>query len=268
MMPRMWPCEWLETTDSTQREALRRLDSSNGTPFALWTTRQTSGLGSHGRRWHDSPDGGLAISIALPQMSDVSPPSAWPLKLSLVVVHAIESCHPGLLGRLGVKWPNDVMAGGAKLAGVLVSRQRCAGRWWLVAGVGINLAWSQRPDMDRPVSDLRALGVDDPEPAMLVDTLCRKVDQLWRDGTLVAWASGWREEFLSRDVFAGRQVRIVHPLDDHELEIGRDCGVTETGELLLDRGGGDMRSLAVGEVSLRQVVPEAAPVMHPVGGGA
>jgi BirA family biotin operon repressor/biotin-[acetyl-CoA-carboxylase] ligase len=248
----MWPCEWIETTESTQTEALRRLGRSAGGAFALWTTRQTSGLGSHGRRWHDSPDGGLAVSIAFPQPPRAEALSVWPLKTSLAAVRAIESCHPQLQGRLGVKWPNDVVVADAKLAGVLVSRQRCSGQWWLVAGIGINLRWMDPPDLDRPVTDLTSLGISHPQPGALVDALCRLMARLSSHGSLPEWSSGWRAEFAARDIFAGRPVRIVHPFDDRELGVGRNCGVTDTGELLLDTGQGQIRQLAVGEVSVRQ----------------
>ena len=256
----MWPCEWIETTESTQTEALRRLGQSAGSAFALWTTRQTDGLGSHGRRWHDSPDGGLAISIAFPQPPQAEALSVWPLKISLAAMQAIESCYPALQGRLGVKWPNDVLVGDAKLAGVLVSRQRCSGQWWLVAGIGINLRWADAPGLDRPVSDLTSLGITDPDPAGLVDSLARIVARLSREGSLSEWSAGWRAEFAARDVFAGRSVRIVHPFDNRELEVGRNCGVTDTGELLIDTGHGRIRQLAVGEVSVRQMTRTAAGV--------
>jgi BirA family biotin operon repressor/biotin-[acetyl-CoA-carboxylase] ligase len=256
----MWPCEWIETTESTQTDALQRLSRSAGRPFALWTTRQTRGLGSHGRRWHDSPDGGLAVSLAFPEPRHAEALSVWPLKISLAVVRAIESCYPELQGRLGVKWPNDVLVGDAKLAGVLVSRQRCSGQWWLVAGVGINLQWMATPGLDRPVADLASLGITNPDPAALLDSLCRVMDRLACEGSLPEWSAGWRAEFVSRDVFAGRSVRIVHPFDDRELEVGRNCGVTDTGELRIDTGQGGIRLLAVGEVSVRQATGTSAGV--------
>lgn len=253
-MPRMWLCEHLETIDSTQREALRRIAQINPdsqAPFALWTTRQTQGVGSHGRPWQDSPGGGLAISIAWPEEQKISTSFAWPARLSLLVLLALERCYPVLRNRLGLKWPNDILNGDAKLAGVLVSRHQVHGRWWLIAGFGVNLWWDQWPTLDRAVTDLRTLGVGAADPQQLVQAVCADMERLWNQQYLAKYCE---QEFARRDVLAGKMVNVVHPQDGGVLHQGENAGVTSAGELLL-RCGARIITVSIGELSLRRASP-------------
>lgn len=257
MMPRMLIFERLDTTDSTQREVLRRLTANAQAhqetpavnPFGLWTTRQTQGMASHGRRWQDSPDGGLAISIAWPEQAAQPPNGAWPIRWSLMAVAALEASYPILVGRLGVKWPNDVIAEQSKLAGVLVTRHFAAGRWWWVAGVGINLAWRVAPEMGRPITDLRTLGVMNPDPETIVAALGRLANTVLPDAPVDS-DDQWRQEYGRRDVAANKVVSVVHPVSGETLMSGINRGIRSTGELVLETHEGQ-KIVAIGELSLR-----------------
>lgn len=266
-MPRMLVCERLDTTDSTQREALRRIAArglqaqdgsqnldatATGAPiFGLWTTHQTQGLASHGRRWQDSPSGGgLALSIAWQERHTHGTTLAWPIRWSLLTVSALEAAYPELCGRLGVKWPNDIMQGDAKLAGVLVSRHFISGQWWCVAGIGINLAWHSTPPVDRPITDLQRLGVAQPDPEKIVSTITERAAPAVTTDDINSDAEFWQAEFARRDVAAGLQVRVVHPITSLTIQTGVNRGISPTGELLLDVDG-NTHVVAVGELSLR-----------------
>lgn len=259
MMPTMWTCEYLETVDSTQREAFRRLQSGGDAddgpaanarrPFAIWTLRQTDGMGRHGRRWQDSPRGGLAMTLVWPQDDESSRDgSSLPARLSLAVLHVLERRYAVLAHRLGLKWPNDIVAQDAKLAGVLVARHVVRSQCWWVAGIGINLAWDRPPLLDRPVTDLRALGVADADPEELVREVCADVDRLWR-GDL--FAEHWEDEFMKRDTYAGCAVVVVDPMTGSVLHQGLHQGICPTGELLL-AGPQSVQRIGVGELSLRR----------------
>lgn len=259
-MPTMWTCEHLETIDSTQREALRRLqhgshpgatalDAHGDSPFVIWTLQQTQGVGRHGRRWQDSPQGGLAMTLAWPQADDDT--QAWsslPARLSLVVLHALERCHPVLTHRLGLKWPNDIVAEDAKLAGVLAARHRVQGRYWWLAGVGMNVYWDRPPALDRPVTDLRALGAADVDPQAVVHAVCSDVERMSR-GEL--FAEQWEQEFMKRDTFAGCAVVVVDPSTGAALYEGTHQGICPSGELLL-AGPQAVQRIGLGELSLRR----------------
>lgn len=260
MMPRMLICERLDTTDSTQREVLGRLSAvadlrpsgQAHRAFGLWTTQQTRGIASHGRRWQDSPDGGLAISIAWPDANSTAREMAWPIRWSLLTIAALEASYPILSKRLGVKWPNDVMAQQSKLAGVLVSRHLVHGEWWCIAGVGINLAWRELPEVGRPVTDLQRLGVQEPDPEKIVTALRHAADALLNGPSGETASDVWQKEYRDRDVAADKLVSVVHPVSGETLMMGMNRGLSPTGELILEVDGTQHR-VAIGELSLRFV---------------
>lgn len=255
MMPRMWASEHLDSIDSTQREALRRIEAmdagqpqrSGVGPLVLWTTRQTQGIGSHGRQWTDSGHG-LACSIAWPESLMPGPVSAWPVRISLLVVEVLVRRYPPLANRLGVKWPNDIMAGRAKLGGVLVSRHRVAGQWWLIAGFGLNLAWQTPPSLDRPVSDLVSLGIQGAEPKGLVSALAVAIE----NQVMTPWsADELMRRFRDADIFAGVGVAVIHPMDGRLVAQGKSDGISAMGALRLQNSQ-ETLEVQIGELSLRE----------------
>jgi BirA family transcriptional regulator, biotin operon repressor / biotin---[acetyl-CoA-carboxylase] ligase len=241
----MWPCERLESVDSTQRELQRRLGMLDG-PSSVWTTRQTAGVGSHGRPWRDSPDG-FAWSVAWPAGRGPVESAAWPARLSLMVLEVLEELYPAAKDRLCVKWPNDVMLAKGKLCGVLVSQHHHAGRAWLVAGIGINLSWPVSPQLDRPVADLRSLGVV-ADPVVLATHLCKAISLLWSCPVDLQWSS----EFSRRDLMLGQQVAVVHPHSGEVLHSGLHQGIDAQGRLLLFAEG-RVVPVQIGELSLRSL---------------
>lgn len=257
MMPRMLVCEHIETVDSTQKESLRRILQGADTdlsqepmkPFALWTLQQTQGLASHGRRWQDSIGGGLALSIAWPESIERTALPALPARLSVLVLSVLERTYPTLHQRLGVKWPNDIISADAKLAGVLVSRHQAKGLVWLIAGIGVNLLWKEPPQLERPVTDLKTLGVMDPDPAMLVAEIFSELQRLWQGEILT---HGWEQEFMKRDTLLGCTVDVVHPLTGKVLQRGENNGVSAAGDLLLQVGR-ETVPVKIGELSLRRI---------------
>ena len=272
-MPRMLICDRLDTTDSTQREVLRRLSGVGASdhrdkppqpelglarPFGLWTTRQTQGIASHGRRWQDSPDGGLALSIAWPEQQAQASDMAWPIRWSLLVISALETSYPELRSLLGVKWPNDVMAQQAKLAGILVSRHLVGGQWWCVAGVGINLAWGVLPEIGRPVTDLRRLGVANPDPEQIVMAIAQAATDDLSVAQTIATADVYQSEYRRRDVAVDAIVSVVHPVTGATLMTGTNQGINTRGELMLQVDG-QQQTVAIGELSLR-FAPDVAAV--------
>ncbi len=255
MMPRMWASEHLDSIDSTQREALRRIEAMasgcpqlpEGAPFVLWTTCQTQGIGSHGRQWADSGHG-LACSLAWPESLMPEPLAAWPIRISLLVVEALVKRYPQLANQLGVKWPNDIMAGRAKLGGVLVSRHRVAGQWWLIAGFGLNLAWQTPSSLDRPVSDLVSLGIQGAAPEVLVSDVAAAI----QDQVIRPWpADELMQRFRDADIFAGIGVTVIHPVDGRLVAQGTSKGISAMGALRLQTSR-ETLEVQIGELSLRE----------------
>lgn len=139
-----------------------------------------------------------------------------------------------------LKWPNDVLAGSAKLAGILLERQGDA----VVVGVGINLA--HHPDADRPSTSLAALGLDvTPDEALtaLSAAFVRWL-HIWRVDGLPAIRAAW----LERAHPVGALLAAALP-DGVRID-GSFAGLTQACALQLRLANGDVRVIHAGDVFL------------------
>lgn len=222
-------------------KALARAGAPEG--LAVLASAQTRGRGRLGRRW-ESPPGGVYVSVLLrPQMSPADvPPLA--LAVALGVARGVE--------RFGVsptlKWPNDVLTDGDKLAGVLLETAAEADRAeWVVAGVGLNV----RPagarvahaayleDHARSSVPLAAAA------AAMLDGVAEAYERY-----LGAGFPGIRDAYESRSALSGREV-VVRDAAGDVTSSGRVAGVDGSGRLVLEGPGGRVATTA-GEVTLRE----------------
>lgn len=141
---------------STLDEAVR-LASGQRAPFWLLAHRQTAGRGRRGRVWA-MPDGNFAATLTL---RNEEPPGRVALRsfvMSLALYRAIVEVT-GLNTAFALKWPNDVLLNGGKVAGILLESGGTAGQAGLLAiGVGVNLVAAPTPDMLEPGA-LRAVSI-------------------------------------------------------------------------------------------------------------
>jgi len=231
-------------TGSTNADAaaLARAGAPHGS--AVLAARQTAGRGRLGRDWA-SPEGGVYVSAVL--RPALSPAALTGLPLAIAVGIA------GELGRLGVdpgvKWPNDLLVGEVKLAGVLLEMAGEADRTeWVVAGVGLNV---RRPQESLPGAAYLEDFADDiglaEAAAISLDGIVRGYGRLVDEGFEVV-----REAFEARDVLAGREVQVAD-VRGQPLAEGRASGVDEEGRLLVVSDfGPDEKTLAfaAGDVTL------------------
>lgn len=140
--------------------------------------------------------------------------------------------HPAL-----IKWPNDLLADGAKIAGILLERAGEA----VVIGFGVNLA-AHPEGLDRPVTSLSALLGGSPEPAAFLETLA---------ASFARWLSRWRAEGIPP--IRNRWLLAAHPvgtaLSTSEGD-GLFDGLTEAGSLRLRLADGSVRVIHAGDVFL------------------
>lgn len=138
------------SVDSTNSEALRRLDQCVQPPFLLMAEAQTKGRGRSGKVW-SSPPGNFYGTFALPaDQADVTMAQVS-FVAALALAHVLEDL--GLKPEL--KWPNDILIGGAKVSGILLEKQGPI----LLVGMGINL--QHHPGLpDYPSTSLTQLGHD------------------------------------------------------------------------------------------------------------
>ncbi len=126
-----------EEIDSTNAEARRRAAAGERGPLWVAAERQTAGRGRRGRAW-ETGGGNLAATLLLTLERSPSEAALMAFIAALAVAEAVQSVTPD--GAVRLKWPNDVMLAGRKVAGILIESGRSAeGRLWLAVGVGINL---------------------------------------------------------------------------------------------------------------------------------
>ena len=124
---------WLETTPSTMdsaKELLKERDTNDARPLAVATAHQTKGRGTKGRTWTDDGRGNVALTVAFPSEIPLKPVTLLPLRVGTVVIDALND------SRLSLKWPNDVLLEGGKVAGILVESDGDV----IVVGIGVNVA--------------------------------------------------------------------------------------------------------------------------------
>lgn len=164
-----------ETIGSTNAEALERARA--GDAGALWVVskRQESGRGRRGRPWA-TPEGNLAATLLVTGRQDLARVATLGFVAGLSLGDALDAVVPGdaavamaLDGadgvpvgggtaRIELKWPNDVLAGGAKLAGILLeSTVLPDGRYAVAVGIGVNVV-SHPEGLPYPATSLRAMG--------------------------------------------------------------------------------------------------------------
>ena len=222
-------------TGSTNDD-LKRL-AADGAPEGLWlrAERQTDGRGRSGRAWA-SPPGNLYAST-LVRLRDGDPPApTLALAAGVALFDAVSPYlrHPGEGGDdVLLKWPNDLLVGRRKLAGILLERVEAA----VIIGIGANLA-SYPEDADRPATSLAAEASVAPSPDIFLADLSRRFAT-----TLACWRNGLadiREDWLARAHPVGT------PLSTHDAAGERVAGAFDG----LDAGGACRLRLADGEVRL------------------
>ncbi|MBX3741513.1 MAG: biotin--[acetyl-CoA-carboxylase] ligase [Akkermansiaceae bacterium] len=127
-----------QTVDSTNDEVRRLAEQGMPEGLVVITDRQTQGRGRRGAAWFSPPGESLAFSVLL---RPDAPKALWP-RLALVTGLAVAEALEESIPLVGIKWPNDVWAGGKKIAGILVE----AGRDFVVVGIGLNVNTLTFPD--------------------------------------------------------------------------------------------------------------------------
>jgi BirA family biotin operon repressor/biotin-[acetyl-CoA-carboxylase] ligase len=192
---------------------------------------QSAGRGRQGRTWSAPAGRALLASVVVRD-----PPALLPLVAAVAVADAVAARASAQEVR--IKWPNDVLLGGRKVAGILAEGRLQEG--WAVLGVGLNVALDPAalPAELRETAASMGLRPADVEPVLaeLLDALGRRLagDQ---DTVLAAW----RE----RDALRGRDVAWAGGS-------GRAAGVDGGGRLLVELPGGGRTALDAGEVHLRR----------------
>lgn len=235
--------EVVPETGSTNADLLARAPTLPA-PLLLIAEHQTAGRGRAGRSWLSAPGNSLTFSLAWRFEGGLQRLTGLPLAVGVALAET--------LGRLGqpvqLKWPNDVLKDGDKLAGILVETVAGPdGATWAVIGIGLNLVMPDEMEerIGRAVAAVPWLARMERDVLMaaVLDGLSDALAQFAENG-FAAFAAHW-------NTLHAWQGETVVLLDRGEvLHEGRAAGVDDAGRLLLDTARG-RTTIVAGDVSLR-----------------
>lgn len=234
------------TTGSTNDVVAESLRTLGRGAVVCVADEQTAGRGRRGRDWFSPPGSNFYGSVGWVFAEGVAVVEGLSLAVGVAVVRALRRYG---VGGVGLKWPNDLVADGAKLGGVLIEMQaEAGGNCQLVVGLGLNLVLPGNSSevLGRPVTDVAALTGQPLDRHRLGGLLVEELVLLLRDYPSRRFAA-YREEWESLDVLLGRTVEVSGLA---EALRGVAVGVDDRGALLLDTAAGRIQVQA-GEVSLR-----------------
>jgi len=229
------PLETVDEIGSTS-QALKARAAHPGPEAALLARRQSGGRGRLGRPWQ-TVDGNLHLSVLL-RPQNLRWPGHWSILAAVALADTVRSYLPA--GALRMKWPNDLLLDGGKLAGILLEAGVATGPW-LVIGFGVNLAGAPS-GLGRPVACL-ASSAPAPAPEAFAGRLLQAL-QRWRaryaaegfDPVRAAWLAGAHAP----------SERILVGIGAQRMQ-GAFRGLRDDGALLLDGPEGEL-AITAGEL--------------------
>lgn len=241
----------LDTIDSTNLEARRKLDTNLPHGAVFIAGRQTGGRGRRGRHWVSEPGCGLWMTVVLKPFMALEEMQKLTLLIGLAVCQAVVNLTAGAL-KPAIKWPNDVLAGGRKLCGILCeSAADSAGQRMVIAGIGVNtrtpsagygeaapIAISVEEASGQPVGRLRLAAEILNQMELLLDG--------WQADGFTSVAAGYREYMVP----AGTPVEII---DGERRRLGHIDALDDGGALLVRLQNGVVERVISGEISIRSV---------------
>lgn len=242
----------LETIDSTNLEALRCVELGTKSGLVITAEQQSAGRGRRGRQWVSPYARNLYVSLVWQFEQGAAALEGLSLAVGVAAARALAACDvPGI----GLKWPNDIVANGAKLGGILIEMTGdAAGTCQVVIGIGINVNMPRAAggEIDQAWTDVSALCKAGPERAakigrnQLLASLLNELLPLAASFESTGFAP-WREPWMALDAFADTPV----VLDSGASQMaGVARGVDERGALQFESTTG-ITSIYGGEISLR-----------------
>jgi BirA family biotin operon repressor/biotin-[acetyl-CoA-carboxylase] ligase len=246
--------EIVAETGSTNADLMARIAAPAGLagPVLLSAAHQTAGRGRAGRSWLSAPGSTLMFSLAWKLRGPLNRLAGLPLAVGVALAETLSTLDvPAKL-----KWPNDLMKDGSKLAGILVeTREAPGGGIWAVIGVGLNLLMPEQleSDIGRTVAAAPWLARMDRNVllATLLNSLAEALEEFDHAG-FAAFSERWNR----CDAYRGEAVVILE--NGAVLHQGVAAGVDANGQLLLDTPQGRIAVIS-GDVSLRPAAPAGMP---------
>ncbi|MCD7818074.1 MAG: biotin--[acetyl-CoA-carboxylase] ligase [Lachnospiraceae bacterium] len=239
-----------ESIDSTNNEARRLAEKGAPAGTLVVAEEQVQGKGRRGRSW--VTPAGTAIAMSLLLRPDGLLPENAPM-LTLVMGMAVAAaCREECGVEVSIKWPNDVVADGRKICGIL-TEMSCEMDYinYIVIGIGINTGIDNfPPELEDTAVSLHTLTGHRSDRARLIALSMEKFEQYYDRFLQTRDFSMLMDEYNSLLAGKGGKVRVLSP--GHEFE-GVSKGINAAGELMVLRGDGTVENVFAGEVSVRGI---------------
>jgi BirA family biotin operon repressor/biotin-[acetyl-CoA-carboxylase] ligase len=236
-----WRLKIFETIDSTSD--LCRSLAAAGEPegLAVLARRQDKGRGRGGHVWLSAP-GNLYLSVLLRPRGPIREGGLWSLLAAVALAETVAALLPDA-SALTLKWPNDLLLHGRKLAGILLDSagDTSGGLEWLVIGFGLNLAAT--PEVPGRAIASVAEFAQPPPPEQVAEALLASLDH-WRHVRLAQGFAPVRTAWLARAQPIGAHLTVKQ---SGEEVGGSFAGLADDGSLLLQTGG-RLRAFVAGEI--------------------
>jgi BirA family biotin operon repressor/biotin-[acetyl-CoA-carboxylase] ligase len=226
-----WRVEVVEETGSTNADVAGRARDGEPGGLVLVAEHQTAGRGRLDRSWEAPARSALTFSVLLRPTAD---PARWPwlsLLAGLAVARAVRRAAG--LEDVGLKWPNDVLVGGRKAAGILLERLETDSGPAAVVGIGVNVSMTE-DELPVPAATSLAIAGAEVERGALLAAVLSELPALlgeWSEGT-----DALRTAYSHLCETVGQVVEVSLP--DGQTITGRAVGVDGDGRLEVETGQG------------------------------
>ena len=239
-----WEIRWFDQVDSTNTYV--REQARLGAPEGLVAVadHQTAGRGRLGRRWESPPKANLLASVLLRPSID---PADLHLCTTVVALAATDACREVAHVATDLKWPNDLLVDGAKVAGILAEAEFAgADLAAVVVGIGINVGWPGPPEAGG--TSLEAATGSPVDRRVLLHALLAALSERRAGLEAAAGRRALADEGRRRCATLGQQVRVT--LEGEEIT-GQAVAVDDAGHLVVETPTGSRRVTAGDVVHLR-----------------
>jgi BirA family transcriptional regulator, biotin operon repressor / biotin---[acetyl-CoA-carboxylase] ligase len=237
--------EVFDEVDSTNQQLLRTPDLSSGR--VCLAEAQSAGRGRRGRGWVATPCHNILLSMSWRFETGPAGLAGLSLAAGVAVLRALDDFG---VHDAGLKWPNDILRDGRKLAGLLIDlRGEASGPSLVILGLGLNvhLAPNEAAHIDQPWAALREILPAPVDRNRLAGLLILHLGKMFRTFEHAGFEA-FRAEWEGHHLYAGQPVRLH---TGHEDVLGTVAGIDAQGGLRVHVAGGELRTFHSGDVSLR-----------------
>ena len=239
-----WPVLIFDSIDSTNAQALRAIECGQAAPFLVLAERQTAGRGRRGRKWASPFAENVYYSLVLRIEGGMRQLEGLSLVVGLAVMQALRELG---IPAAGLKWPNDVLVGQKKIAGILLELVGDpADVCHVVLGVGINVNMQMTDEVDQQWTSMRLESGKAFDRNHLVAVLGEKL-QAYLNRHQIGGFSAIQAEWEQNHLWQGRAVSLIAGVNQIDGEV---LGIDSQGALRLKVDGVE-KVFSGGELSLR-----------------